>query len=491
MRSAILALLLVLAFVGGLGGTPIDRLNMVPGVLAQTKKPSAPLISSLLNSGRPLDLRNPSEVRRFYESRNFAPAWTNASDARVAITILQGSGADGLDPEAYHVDATAPQAESSARENSAEFDIQLTNAMLAYIHDMRGGRISLNRVGFDVGLPSSAFDASTFLSRTLANHGLATLPSALAPPHPEYARLKKALARYRTTATGEMRRHVEMEGPSTSMDGSSGAGISPIKETPDATLPASARADQIVANMERWRWLPRPFEDTYVEVDTADATLKVVDHGQIALASRLVTGKRSTPTPIFKALITGVTINPSWNIPNSIVRNEILPKARRHPGYLASHRMVADRPGGGLRQLPGPGNSLGQIKLEMPNRFNSYLHDTPSKALFAKDDRHFSHGCMRVEQIKPLASFVLSGDTASAREKIDAAMSTRATQRFSIDRPIPVYVLYWTAIADNDGSVQFRPDVYGRDAKVLAALGGQRPIGRVALVTECTEQSRA
>jgi len=490
MRSAILAPLFVVAFVGVLTGAPVGGSNTAPTAVAQTGSPAASPVSSLLDSGRFRYLRNPSQLRRFYESRNFAPAWSSASDARTAIVILQGSGADGLDPEAYHVDATATQGELSSRENAAEFDIQLTNAMLAYIHDMRGGRLSPDQAGFNVGLPPVAFDASLILSHALANHSLATLPSAVAPPHPEYARLKNALARYRNLATSGMRQQIAPQDASVSVADVPDSDASPIRRIQDDTnVPASARSDEIVANMERWRWLPRPFEDTYVEVNTADATLRVVHHGQVVLASRVITGKRSSPTPVFKAAITGVTVNPPWNIPNNIARNEIWPKERRHPGYLASHHMVMDRARGGLRQLPGPGNSLGQIKLEMPNRFDAYLHDTPSRSLFTKEDRHLSHGCMRVEQIQPLASFVLSGDTQAALDKIRAAMTTRATQRFSIDRPIPVYVLYWTAIADNDGSVQFRPDVYGRDAKVLAALRGQRPVGRVAMLTECAKQA--
>ena len=468
MRLARLTLVL-LAFVGVFAAASVARPIEKSIVLVDTSPIETP-IGSLLHSGQLAKLRNQSEVLHFYEARNFAPAWANAGDVRAAIAILQQSDADGLDPTTYRVHATPARDESSI---SARFDIELTDAVLAYIHDMRGGRLSRDRVGFDVGLSSAAFDAPEVLSRALANRAVASLPSALAPPHPEYARLKNALAQYRNLATVKAGQQIALQGDTA------------------ADADSSARADAIIANMERWRWLPNRFEDTYVEVNTADATLKVVRQGQVVLVSRLVTGKRSTPTPLFQALITGVTINPPWIIPASIARNEIWPKERRHPGYLASHHMVLDSARGGLRQLPGPGNSLGQIKLEMANQFNSYLHDTPAKALFAKEDRHFSHGCMRTEQIRPLASFALSGDTTSALERIQAAIATGETQRLSIEKPIPVYVLYWTAIAKEDGSVQFLPDVYGRDAKMLVALRGQSPIGRMALVTECAAFGRA
>ena len=459
------------ALVGAFFAASVSRPIIVSIAAADSIRIATP-IDSLLRSGELTNLHNQPDVLHFYEARNFAPAWTNAGDAKAAIAILQQSDADGLDPVTYRVYAEPTQDNSFL---SARFDIRLTDAVLAYMRDMRGARVSLNGVGFDVGLSPAAFDPPAILSRALARQTIESLPSTLAPPHPEYARLKKALAQYRNMmATAAVQRTAFQSGPAANAD------------------PApSARVDAIIANMERWRWLPSQFEDTRVEVNTADATLKVVRHGQVVLVSRVVTGKRSTPTPLFQALITGVTVNPPWIIPLSIARSEIWPKERRHPGYLASHHIVLDSARGGLRQLPGPGNSLGQIKLEMPNQFNSYLHDTPAKALFAKEDRHFSHGCMRVEQIRPLASFALSGDTTAALERIHAAIATGETQRLSIEKPIPVYVLYWTAIADEDGSVQFLPDVYGRDAKVLAALRGQSPIGRLALVTECAAFGRA
>jgi murein L,D-transpeptidase YcbB/YkuD len=250
-------------------------------------------------------------------------------------------------------------------------------------------------------------------------------------------------------------------------------------------MSADQRISQIVANMQRWRWLPRPFEEKYIEVNTAEATLKVVDHGEIVLRSRIIAGKPATPTPMFSAKVVAVTFNPYWNIPLSIVRNEILPKERRHPGYMASQHILADGQGGALRQQPGGKNALGYLKLEMPNRFNAYLHDTPSRSLFERNDRHFSHGCMRVQNIRPLASYALSNDAAASIDSIDAAIASGINKTISLDRPLPVYVLYWTAIADKNGDMQFRPDIYGRDAALLAAMAGKRVAGRLSLNADC------
>jgi murein L,D-transpeptidase YcbB/YkuD len=233
-------------------------------------------------------------------------------------------------------------------------------------------------------------------------------------------------------------------------------------------VPVSAKVDQIVANMERWRWLG-PFEPFYLIVNVPDARLAVYRDGAVILRSKLVLGKPATPTPIFRALVTTVTVNPPWDVPVSIVRKEVLPKLRRNPDYLDQQHMVR-LPNGGIRQLPGPENSLGRLKLEMPNQFDSYLHDTPQRSLFARSARFFSHGCMRVEQIVPLASILLTGSPTEAEPMLQALISQGTTEHLAVPGRPPVYVLYWTAVADEDGGTTFLPDTYGRDARLLAVL---------------------
>lgn len=479
-----------------------------------------------------LDLES---LRAFYTGRNFRPAWSSNAgaklDAGIAIAALEHSDEDGLDAGDYHVDAIRLREKSLSPDAAAEFDLLLTDAVLSYMRDLRIGRVPPRAAGSDIELPSFDFDTVAALSNVLASGKLQTLTAELAPPHPEYAYLKVALSRYRAIdrsggwplvasspatklAANDprleiLRRRLAAEDTALGIP----PGTDPMGELTEAlkrfqarsgleangslgkqtlaalNTTAAQRISQIEANMERWRWLPRAFEPRYIEVNAADGTLKVVDHGDVVLTSRIVAGKPATPTPIFAATVTGVTINPSWNIPAPIARHELLPLERRHPGYLASHHILFDGPNGALRQQPGADNSLGRVKLEMPNRFNSYLHDTPARTLFARTDRHFSHGCMRVEQILPLASFALSGDTSAALPRIAAAIAEGATQRISLDRPLPVYVLYWTAMANPDGTVEFRPDVYGRDSKLLAALAGQHVVGRSAMNTNCPVSS--
>ena len=476
--------------------------------------PSAPLNAYRLN----LD-----NLRRFYAERNLAPAWHGGvqqdRDAAVALAALEGAGADGLDPTAYHIAAIRLRQSLGAPAAMAEADLLLTAGVLNYMHDLHAGRIAPSQIENDVELPAAWFDSISSLSSALTSGALQQTFISLQPPHQEYENLKAGLARYRAIegeggwpqlsaipqegdeaalaslwqrlAVEDRSLNGEAETPTAlrdaitryqSRNGLEETGVVGKETLAVLNISVRQRIDQIVANMERWRWLP-PFPQKYIEVNTADATLKVVDNGKVVLVSRIIAGKPATPTPIFAAQVVALTVNPYWNIPATIARKEILPKERRHPGYMASQHIFAAGDGT-LKQQPGTDNALGFLKLEMPNRFNSYLHDTPARGLFARNDRHFSHGCMRVQQIAPLASYVLTGDTAAAKDKLAALIATGVNQRISLDKTLPVYVLYWTAIADQDGAVGFRPDIYGRDGRLLAALAGHL-FGRVSLNVNC------
>jgi murein L,D-transpeptidase YcbB/YkuD len=198
-------------------------------------------------------------------------------------------------------------------------------------------------------------------------------------------------------------------------------------------------------------------------------------------------------------------VNPPWSVPASIAINEFLPRLRGNPNFLLSQNIVllngpADDPHGTridwnrvspesfpyrLQQRPGADNALGQLKLEMPNAFSVYLHDTPGKREFARPERNLSHGCVRVEQILPLASIALSGDAMAAAETLTGAVTTGETQYLAFEQPLPVYVLYWTAIGNGDGTIQFRQDVYGRDKRLLHALRTARTASIAFFTGDC------
>jgi L,D-transpeptidase YcbB len=445
-------------------------------------------------------------LRTFYEQRADAPVWSGSpeadNDAQILQSALAQAAAEGLNAADYRV---VPMVGYGAAGSylDAEKDVLLTNAALRYASDLRDGRPWLREIDADVELPVDYFDAGKEMGAALQGRTLATFFAGLEPPHAEYGRLKAMLAVYNaaiaeggwpTLTAGTFGRHgksraqllrrLAAEDATIASDDSSDLsdeieryqthhGLDPTGSVNHETLealnvPASQRALQVAANMERWRWLPRGFEDRYVMVNVPAAELEVVANGNRVLTSPVIVGKPKDPTPVLRADAVGVTANPPWNIPPSIARHEILPKLHANPDYLSAHNMVW-RSGGGLQQRPGGRNALGRLKLELPNRFSVYLHDTPGKKLFAHDERDLSHGCVRVEKILPLASYALTDDDTSV-SLLSSAVASGRTKYFPLSRPLPIYILYWTVFVDADGSVEFRPDVYDRDQRLIAAL---------------------
>lgn len=244
------------------------------------------------------------------------------------------------------------------------------------------------------------------------------------------------------------------------------------------------RLRQIDLTLERWRWLPRMLPERRVDVNVAAAEAALVDKGQEALRMRIVVGDLAHKTPLFSSAVHSVVFNPPWNVPASIAQGEILPKARRDPGYLARNRFRYV--GGQLQQAPGPGNSLGRLKFDFDSPFGVYLHDTPGRAAFGQTRRTLSHGCMRLEKPRELAALLLGSQGWTAAE-VDAAIAAGATRRVRLDQPTPIFVVYQTAWVQADGKVAFRPDVYGWDAALAAALDRRAQLAALepAAESEC------
>jgi L,D-transpeptidase YcbB len=488
-------------------------------------------------------------LRRFYRRRGFAPAWgvDGAGMERAArlVEALANASAHGLDPRDYHLDVIRNRRTDAHDDAGIERELLLTDAYLRYAAHVRVGRVRPEQAGQDWGIATSRFDAAGSLTVALQEPlSFPALLRSLPPPADGYARLVNALARYRALAarTGgwpvvppgpllrpggndaripRLQRRLATEDDLTtpsSRDDYDAAlegavrrfqarhgleidGIVGPKTLRALTVPVSDRIRQIELNLERWRWLPRDLGRRYIMVNAADATLEVVEDGRMVLASRVVVGDLRHPTPMVQSRLDAVIFNPPWNVPLSIAVEEMLPRLRRSPRYLADNDIVIlDRretdPFGraidwstvpsdpfpfALQQQPGPKNPLGRIKFETPNRFDVYLHDTPVRSLFARMARTSSHGCVRVEQARQLADYVLSGPGTSWNSRtIDEAIATGHTQRVPVRRQLPVYVLYWTAFVDADGAVHFRHDVYGRDQRLATALAGDARIGKRA-----------
>lgn len=246
------------------------------------------------------------------------------------------------------------------------------------------------------------------------------------------------------------------------------------------------RAAQIAVNLERLRWLNRDLGHRRIMVNLADFTMAVFEGEQPIFTSRVVVGKNpKNRTPEFSDEMEYMVVNPSWSVPSSIARDEILPELRADPGYLKRKNMVlvgADASSidwasvtrsnfpGRIRQGPGNGNALGRVKFMFPNDYAIYLHDTPSKSLFARDVRAFSHGCVRVERPFDFARLLLQGEVEDPEAAFDRWLAAGSERHVTLQAPIPVHLTYVTAWVDESGRRQFRGDIYGRDERVMAAL---------------------
>lgn len=515
---------------------PVETSAAVQQILAEARAPDIDTTSL-----------NFAALRLFYGLRQGEPCWSGnpiaEAAAQSAISALEHADQEGLVPQDYHADDALMRATATSAVTAAEREILITDGILRYAHDIHAGRADLRALDHDVDLPASSFNATAGLEAALQSGRFLAFLGELAPPHPQYAQLKAALAHYRAIAANGDWPQLSLVTAGKSKfvdpallaqrlayeDSTFASTTAPTEDDienavkrfqlrhalpadgkiGEATLvalnvPASERAMEIAANMERWRWLPEQLEPVRVEVNAPDARLDLIVDGAAILTSRVIVGRAHNPTPILRAQAISVTINPPWNIPGPIARHEIWPKLRRHSTYLLSHDMIlVDGPAGDphglginwralkafpyrVRQLPGPKNALGQIKLELPNRFDVYLHDTPGKSAFNLDERHLSHGCVRVQQILPLASYALSGDANAMVDELNAAIADPTTQHLPLKRPLPIYLLYWTAFADADGTIAFRPDIYGRDRRLIAAVAGHATAERVtSLALEC------
>jgi len=378
---------------------------------------------------------NAALLRRFYARHGFAPVWTTRPEqANSLMNAVLHAGDQGLAPELFHANLL----QSSAALPPLDRELLLTDAFLSYADALARGVVPVERRRDDEALTPGPIDVAAALDDAIASPDPAAVIEALAPTTPTYRLLRLALHDAGGPAGGKS---------------------------------TTGRLREIEVNLERERWLPRRLPADRVWVNVADERVVLYRNDQPIFSTKVIVGQdvQQNQSPEFQATITGVLFNPPWNIPPDIATNEILPKANRDPNYLAQHNMVM-LPDGILQQRAGPNSGLGQLMFEMKNRFDVYLHDTPSKNLFSRDDRRISHGCIRVEKPRELAALLMQQPV----EAINQAIATGDTADSNLPQPVPVFVVYQTAFADADGRLQFRPDVYGRDAEIWRHLDPDR-----------------
>ena len=238
-------------------------------------------------------------------------------------------------------------------------------------------------------------------------------------------------------------------------------------------VPVKQRIEQMLINLERMRWLPEEPAPGRIVANIPEYKLHVYEHNDKVFDMNIVVGKEGNSTVIFNDELKYIVFSPYWNVPRSIVKNEILPAMSRNPNYLASQNMEITSQKGSIptiRQLPGPRNSLGRVKFLFPNNYNIYFHDTPAKSLFQREKRAFSHGCMRLEDAKKLAVYLLRDQPEWTEDRIQQAMSQGTEKWVTLKQHIPVYVSYFTAWVDEGGALHFRDDIYGHDRRMAERL---------------------
>ena len=330
----------------------------------------------------------PALLRQFYQAHEFQPVWENRKpQAEALLRAVARAGEHGLDPQLFHASALRRLASLSPIDR----DLLLSDAFLGYADALARGAVPIEARYDDEDLAPEPIDVAAALTQAINSPDPTVVIEGLAPRSPAYIALRRALQSYRGDPAEVAR-----------------AG---------AAAPGSgeARRRAVIINLERLRWLPRQLPAERIWVNIPTARLALYRDNRPVFTSRVVVGEIDKQTPELRTAITSLLFNPSWYVPRSIVTQEILPKLARDPNYLARHHMVM-RSNGGIQQLPGAGTALGRLKFEASNRFDVYLHDTPQKALFKRDDRFESHGCVRVENPRELGALLLGESTEFDRQ---------------------------------------------------------------------------
>ncbi len=470
-----------------------------------------------------------AQVRAFYERRGMQYAWfvddslSSSAEAFVALAQVADSTAPGRDLLGPHlgslVEGTFAEGQRVAPCDSCatHLELHLTGEFFRFAERHYGGHFTrdLSRLGWFI--PRAKKDFSRLADSLAA--GTMDL-SAYEPLHPQYPRLKDHLARYHGLADApwdalelprlaprrlglvpgdsdplilELRQRLhalgdlELADSSTQYDSTmAGAvrrfqlrhGLSDDGVIGPAFLKAinvspAERVRTMLVNMERLRWAPDVQPDDMLLVNIPEYRLHVYEAGQVVMNMRVVVGTAVNRTVIFNDSLSTIVFSPTWTVPPGIARNEILPAIAKDPNYLRKENMEII---GGtdaqpvFRQRPGPNNALGRVKFLFPNSYHIYMHDTPAQTFFARDQRAFSHGCIRLEEPRQLAEYLLRNDSTWTETRMTAAMLGGKEVYVPLAKKLPVMLVYFTAWEDGDGLLNFREDVYGHDQKLAAEL---------------------
>ncbi|WP_245942171.1 L,D-transpeptidase family protein [Sphingomonas gilva] len=396
----------------------------------------------------------------------------------------------------------------------------LVRAALDYARAVHSGRLAAEDFKKDWGLRPAAYDPLPAFADAVRRDQIASWFVNLPPPYAGYDSLQAGLMRYRAIAeaggwkpltpgadmelgakgkaVAELRERLSVEDPDVIATGDSfdaelkeavvraqrryglnPAGLVGPQTRAALNVPVERRVRQIMANLERWRWLPAELDTNRIQVNIAAAVLTVFEGDRPVMSMKGVTGRPGDETPMLQSAVHSIVINPPWNVPAGIAKRELFPKGA---AYLKANgfRVIGEGDGARLQQAAGPQSALGRFKFDFDNPYAVYLHDTPSQSTFSRYDRLASHGCVRVERPADLAQLLLRDDPAWGADAIQAAVDTGKTQRVKLPEPATVYLLYWTAYASADGTMNFRADPYDWDSQLAEKIERRSAIEEVA-----------
>jgi L,D-transpeptidase YcbB len=451
----------------------------------------------------------------FYSSRDYAPLWISdgkpSAQAKAAIAYLGRVESDGLKPTDYPVPDFSTLVDPAAL---AEAEMRLTMSVVNYARHAQLGRVHWSRISGDIFYSQKETVPAEILGKIAEARDVGEALAAYEPRAPGYVALKAKLAELRAgkeqsakalISSGpalkvgmrdervpHLRDRLGVDGNSMTFDQTLADALKKFQQehelkpsgllTQQTIEALNSRQfdrpiDTIIANMERWRWMPHDLGDAYVIVNLPDYTLRVFQHDRQIWMTRIVVGAPNMPTPITTAEMKYITVNPTWNVPSSIVTREYLPALEQDPTVLERMGLrVSANPDGTLHifQPPGDRNALGRLRFNFPNKFLVYQHDTPDKNLFALEKRALSHGCMRVQDPAKYAEVLLSivrPGEGYTKDRI-LKMFGQGETDIQFPRSLPVHLTYQTAFIGDDGKLEFREDIYGRDRALLAILNG-------------------
>lgn len=508
---------------------PITHPNEISETLSRVK-------DSILKNGEKLSF--PEELKEFYLQRKFQPAWDDPDLRKSLYEYIQNIGTQGLSPSDYHAAYLKRSLLSLGKESEEErtqVEIVLTDAFFKLASHLSTGKLDPKKLYKIWDIDTNKIDIAGLLEKAISEKDIGSALDSVSPHHIVYTGLKKSLAEYdqlrksekeithipegkaiKTSETDPRiplirKRLKELDLPVSEAASDS---LSENKYTPglaevikefqqkyslqtdgiiggrtvaNLNMTSEERYEQILVNLERWRWYPRDFGQHYIIINIANFRLHVVKNGDTISTHRTIIGTEARKTPVFSKKVQYVVYNPTWTIPPTIKRKDVIPSASKKTSYLESHKInIYDTRGNRVnpdsvnwrspeamnytyRQNAGSTNPLGRVKIIYPNRHMVYLHDTPNQALFNENRRTHSSGCVRVENALDLAKYLLSDQPQYDNDKIEKILASGKTTEIRVTQPVEVYHLYWTAWREN-GKTHFTDDVYNLDKEIYRKL---------------------